>query len=49
MLAMLRPIREVIVALEADNTTLGTAYHCWLVIAAHLKRQIASETTSAAL
>ena len=36
LLTMLRPIRDAIVALEADDTTLGTAYHYWLVIAAHL-------------
>jgi hypothetical protein len=30
MLTMLRPIRDAIVALEADDTTLGTAYHYWL-------------------
>jgi hypothetical protein len=36
MLAMLQPIRDAIVALEADdNIALGTAttiYHHWLVI-----------------
>jgi hypothetical protein len=37
------------VALEADHTTLGTAYHYWLVIVAHLQRHISSETTSAEL
>jgi hypothetical protein len=49
MLAMLQPIRDVIVALEADDTTLGTAYHYWLVIAAHLQRHVASVTMSAEL
>ena len=49
MLAMLQPIRDAIVALEADDTTLGTAYHYWLVIAAHLHRHLSSETMSAEL
>jgi hypothetical protein len=43
---MLRPIRDAIVALEADDTTLGTAYHYWLVIAAHLQRHVDDKTTS---
>jgi hypothetical protein len=47
---MLWPIRDAIVALEAaDNTTLGTAYHYWLVIAAHLHSHVASKTMSAEL
>jgi hypothetical protein len=42
ILTMLRPIRDTIVALEAGDTTLDTAYHYWLVIAAHLHRHTTS-------
>jgi Protein of unknown function (DUF 659) len=49
MLAVLQPIRDAIVALEADDTTLGTAYHYWLVIAARLQAHVTNRTMSAEL
>ena len=41
MLAMLQPIHDTIIVLEADDTiALGTTaiYHHWLMIMAHLQR-----------